>query len=52
MSRRIRFLAFTLLASFALGTAACASPTAPQPICEDVPGADTCPNYGHMGSGT
>ncbi len=52
MSRRIRFLIFTLLASFALGTAACASPTAPRPICEGAPGSDLCPQYGHMGSKT
>ncbi len=52
MSRRIRFLIFTLLASFALGTAACASPTAPRPICTDVPGSDTCPAFGTFGSGT
>ncbi len=41
MSRRIRFLAFALIASFALGTAACADVTAPDTEC-GVQHSDVC----------
>ncbi len=49
MSRRIRFLVFTLLASFALGTAACASPTAPSLEQCDI---QNCLQAGSQNSGT
>ncbi len=51
MSRRIRFLVFTLLASFALGTAACASPTAASLEQCDVQNS-SCFQAGSAGSGT
>ncbi len=53
MSRRVRLLAFALLASFALSASACASITGPRSDCTSGhQGSGTCADSGHQGSGT
>jgi len=56
MSRRARLLAFALLATFALGAAACSDITAPDGGCgaqaKGFQGSGTCLQAGFQGSGT
>jgi hypothetical protein len=53
MSRRARLLAFALLATFALGAAACSDITEPQAECSTTwQGSGTCMQATWQGSGT
>jgi opacity protein-like surface antigen len=56
MSRRARLLAFALLATFAIGAAACSDITSPDgSSCEQAKGwqgSGTCMQAGWQGSGT
>jgi hypothetical protein len=52
MSRPVRLLAIALLASFALGTAACGNLTAPEGDSCSVQGSHTCGDLSVQGSHT
>jgi hypothetical protein len=52
MSRPVRLLAIALLASFALGTAACGNLTAPDGNECSIQGSNTCGDLSIQGSNT